>query len=123
MFKLQVASCLCGCVTVSVNQIKPKFTLCHCDTCRKWGEGPLFAMQCTAEVVFDGLARVKEYDSSPCATRGFCAHCGTHILYRLHKTGCYNIPVGLLPDLPNLEMTMQYFSDRRPEYYCFANDT
>lgn len=119
----KVASCLCGSVTVSVTQINPNFTVCHCDTCRKWGGGPLFAMQCTTDVVFDGLANLKEYDSSSWATRGFCDNCGTHLFYRLNKSGSYNIPVGLFPDLPKLEMTMQYFSDRRPDYYCFANDT
>ncbi|ELR63097.1 hypothetical protein C942_04111 [Photobacterium marinum] len=33
------------------------------------------------------------------------------------------MPVGLLPHTENLEMSMQYFSDLRPEYYCFSNNT
>jgi len=31
------------------------------------------------------------------------------------------MPVGLFPDLQGLEMVMQYFSDQRPDYYCFSN--
>ena len=33
------------------------------------------------------------------------------------------MPVGLFPNLPDLEMDMQYFSDQRPGYYCFSNTT
>ncbi|MFQ3219911.1 MAG: hypothetical protein ACI96W_002278 [Paraglaciecola sp.] len=39
-------------------------------------------MQCMADMVFDGLASVKEYASSPWAIRGFCAQCGTHLFYQ-----------------------------------------
>lgn len=37
--------------------------------------------------------------------------------------GSYNMPVGLLPNVADLTMTMQYFSDQRPDYYCFSNQT
>ena len=50
-------------------------------------------------------------------------NCGTHLFYRLNRTGSYNIPLGLLPDLENLVMDVQYFSDKRPDYYCFSNQT
>ena len=33
------------------------------------------------------------------------------------------MPVGLFPQIDNLEMSMQYFSDKRPDYYCFSNKT
>jgi hypothetical protein len=33
------------------------------------------------------------------------------------------MPVGLFPNLKDLEMDMQYFSDQRPSYYCFSNET
>jgi len=33
------------------------------------------------------------------------------------------MPLGLFPTLKNLEMNMQYFSDKRPDYYCFSNET
>jgi len=119
----KVAHCLCGKVKIAAVKINPKFTVCHCDTCRTWGGGPLFAVQCGTEVKFEGADSIKEYQSSPWATRGFCQHCGTHLFYRLNKTGSYNMPVGLFPDLPNLTMTMQYFSDQRPDYYCFSDQT
>ncbi|MEZ8140789.1 aldehyde-activating protein [Enterovibrio norvegicus FF-33] len=117
------ASCLCGSVKVEVGEVNPNFTVCHCDTCRSWGGGPLFAVQCGTDVQFEGSEMIKEYESSPWATRGFCGKCGTHLFYRLNKTGSYNMPLGLIPELSDLVMSMQYFSDQRPDYYCFSNES
>ena len=117
------ASCLCGGIQITANAINPKFTVCHCDTCRTWTGGPFFALQCGADVVIKGSEKLKMYDSSPWAARGFCAECGTHLFYKLKATGEYNVPVGLFNDLPGLQMDMQYFSDQRPDYYCFSNQT
>lgn len=119
----KVASCLCGAVKITVSNVNPKFTVCHCGTCRTWGSGPFFAVQCGTEVRIENYEKVKEYDSSPWASRGFCSDCGTHLFYRLKKTNSYNMPVGLFPHLENLVMSMQYFSDVKPDYYCFSNKT
>lgn len=119
---VNTANCLCGSVKIRVENIDPKFTVCHCSSCRQWGGGPLFMVQCGTDVAFEGEDSVKEYDSSAWATRGFCSNCGTHLFSRFKKNGSYNMPVGLFPNIENLEMSMQYFSDHRPEYYCFSND-
>jgi hypothetical protein len=118
-----VATCLCGSVKIRVAKIDPKFTVCHCSLCRKWGGGPLFMAQCGTDVQFEGEDVVKEFDSSAWASRGFCSNCGTHLFSRFKKTGSYNMPVGLFPKIKDFEMSMQYFSDLRPSYYCFSNDT
>jgi hypothetical protein len=119
----KTASCLCGSVKVVAAEVNPKFTVCHCDTCRNWGGGPLFAVQCGVDVKFEGAQNIKEFESSPWATRGFCSQCGTHLFYRLNKTGSYNMPVGLFSQSDDFVMSMQYFSDQRPDHYCFSNDT
>jgi hypothetical protein len=121
--KLETSGCLCGSVKISVAKINPKFTVCHCETCRTWGGAPFFAVRCGVDVAIEGREKVKVYDSSPWASRGFCSDCGTHLFYQLKNTGEYNMPVGLFPDLKGLVMDMQYFSDQRPDYYCFSNDT
>lgn len=70
-----------------------------------------------------GSEKVKMYESSSWASRGFCSECGTHLFYKLKKSGEYNMPVGMFQGLEGLEMDMQYFSDQRPDYYCFSNQT
>jgi hypothetical protein len=45
------------------------------------------------------------------------------LFYQLKESGAYNMSVGIFSDLENIEMDMQYFSDQRPSYYCFSNET
>ena len=117
------ASCLCGSVKISAKEVNPKFTVCHCDTCRTWGGAPFFAVHCGTNVEIEGSEKIKMYASSSWASRGFCSDCGTHLFYKLKKSGEYNMPVGIFKNLKSLEMDMQYFSDQRPDYYCFSNKT
>ncbi|ANG65379.1 aldehyde-activating protein [Marinobacterium aestuarii] len=116
-------SCLCGAVEIVVDKIDPKFSVCHCQSCRTWGGAPFFAVKCGTRVDIKGGDKVKMYESSSWASRGFCTECGTHLFYKFKETGEYNMPVGLFPNLEGLEMDMQYFSDMRPGYYCFSNKT
>lgn len=117
------ASCLCGSVKITAGEINPRFTVCHCGSCRTWGGGPFFAVQCGQNIDIEGSEKIKMYESSTWASRGFCSDCGTHLFYKLKKSGEYNMPVGIFQNLEGLEMDMQYFSDQRPDYYCFSNDT
>ena len=61
------------------------------------------------------------YESSSWASRGFCSDCGTHLFFKLKKTGEYNMPVGLFSHLEGLEMSMQYFCVALP--FKVAGDT
>lgn len=116
-------SCLCGAVSITANEINPKFTVCHCDDCRSWGGAPFFAVQCGNNVEINGEAHIRMYESSTWASRGFCSECGTHLFYKFKETGDYNMPVGFFKNIDGLTMEMQYFSDQRPDYYCFSNNT
>lgn len=117
------SSCLCGSIQITVAEINPNFTVCHCQGCRTWGGAPYFAVQCGTDVSFSNADKIQYYRSSDWAQRGFCQDCGTHLFYRLDKTGAYNMPVGLFPKLPGLTMDTQYFSDKKPAYYSFSNTT
>lgn len=116
-------NCLCGAVKIDVEHVDPKFSVCHCQSCRTWGGAPFFAVKCGTKVKIEGHDKVKMFESSSWASRGFCSECGTHLFYKFKETGEYNMPVGLFPNLPGLQMVMQYFSDMRPSYYCFSNET
>ena len=119
----QSTSCLCGHVRITASKVNPKYSVCHCATCRTWGGAPFFAVQCGTDVTIEGSEDVKIYGSSKWASRGFCSNCGTHLFCQFKETGDYNMPVGLFPNLKDLEMDMQYFSDQRPDYYQFSNNT
>ncbi|CAH0532917.1 hypothetical protein VST7929_00766 [Vibrio stylophorae] len=115
--------CLCGQVKITATPAQQNFSVCHCRMCRQWGGGPLFAIPCGQSVVVEGQENVQEFDSSPWAKRGFCRHCGTHLYYRVKKSNEFNVPLGLLENMDNTNMAMQYFIDLKPSNYCFNNQT
>ena len=91
--------------------------------CRKWGGGPLLAVDGGTEVKIDGEEFVSVFDSSEWAERGFCKKCGTHLFYRLKGINEYQIPVGLLENSDNLKFDIQVFIDKKPENYSFVEKT
>ncbi|GKX59897.1 GFA family protein [Leminorella grimontii] len=115
--------CLCGNVGITAAKMSRSVGVCHCGMCRKWSGGPFLAVDCGTEVTFSGEEHVGVFRSSEWAERGFCKICGTSLFYRLMHNGQYEIPVGLFDDARRLALTMQIFTDRKPDYYDFANKT
>lgn len=116
-------ACLCGAVTVAAKQVDTHAGACHCSTCRRWGGGPLMAVDCGTDVEFNGEDHIVRYASSDWAERGFCETCGTHLFYHLKGAGKYIMPAGLFDGSPDLVFDHQIFIDEKPGYYAFANAT
>lgn len=115
-------ACICGGVKFVAKTISPNVGACHCATCRKWGGGPLLAVDCGTEVEFEIEDSIKVYDSSAWAERGFCITCGSHLFYRLKHNQQYIIPVGLFDD-SKFVFDHQIFIDSKPDFYTFSNET
>jgi len=66
MSELSIAkgSCLCGAVSLSTTSMNPHVAACHCSMCRKWGGGPLLAVECESDVSFKGEENIGIYQSS-----------------------------------------------------------
>lgn len=116
-------TCLCGAVRITARTKGNSIGACHCTMCRRWGGGPLFAVECDSDVEFEGVEHVSTFGSSEWAERGFCQTCGTHLFYRLKQEGHYAIPVGLLDDGDQWEFTEQIFIDEKPSFYSFTQQT
>lgn len=114
--------CLCGAVEVSGSTVDQSVAACHCSMCRKWGGGPLLAVDGGGDFRIAGDENVAVYRSSAWAERGFCRRCGTHLFYRLLKGGHYFVPVGLFDD-GTWKLEQQIFVDEKPDFYAFANAT
>ncbi len=115
--------CLCGSVEIAAATMSQSVGACHCSTCRKWGGGPLFAVDCHTDVKFSGEESISSYASSDWAERGFCTQCGTHLFFKLKGNSQYIIPVGLFDDGLNVVFDHQVFIEEKPEYYDFSNPT
>lgn len=90
--------------------------------CRKWGGGPLLAVECESSVSFEGAEHISIFESSDWAERGFCQTCGTHLFYRLKEEEHYEIPVGIF-DGDDWQFVEQIFIEQKPPFYSFADKT
>ncbi|MGB3535879.1 MAG: GFA family protein [Microcoleaceae cyanobacterium] len=117
--------CLCGAVSIATTEINHHVSACHCSTCRKWGGGALFGVECEGEVSFSGEENISIYQSSEWAERGFCKQCGSHLFYKLKDKNHYFIPAGIFNQDENEKFVfdLQVFIEEKPKYYAFANDT
>lgn len=116
-------SCLCGATRFTAKSVSKKVGACHCSMCRKWGGGPLMAVDCGKDVSFEGEESFSVFSSSAWAERGFCSKCGSHLFYRLKESKQYIMPVGLFDEQERFVFDEQVFVDEKPSFYCFANET
>ena len=115
--------CLCGAVTIAARRAANRVGACHCSMCRRWGGGPFLEIDCGTDVTIEGDEHITVFESSDWAERGFCAKCGTHLFYRIKRTGLHIVPVGVFEDDTGLTFNHQVFVDERPHYYRFENET
>ena len=115
--------CLCGAVKFTVKAMKNSVEACHCGMCRRWGGGPLMCVECGIDVTFEGEENITVYNSSDWAERGFCKKCGSHLFYRLKDSNEHQLPVGLFDNQKKFHFDLQVFTDRKPAFYSFANET
>lgn len=116
-------TCLCGSVKILAKTMRTQVGTCHCNMCRKWGGGPLMAVDCGREVIFEGKENISVYDSSEWAERAFCNKCGSHLYYRLKESEQFIMPVGLFDNEETFTFDHQIFIDKKPSFYRFANVT
>lgn len=115
--------CVCGACEFEAAGVSTSLGACHCNLCRRWGGGPLLAVECGTEVAFKDPSHVRVFGSSDWAERGFCGQCGTHLFYRLKENGEHHIPVGLFSDDGAFRFDHQVFIDEKPGYYSFEGKT
>ena len=115
--------CLCGAVNFTVKNMKNSVEACHCGMCRRWGGGPFMCVECGTDVTFEGEENITVYNSSDWAERGFCKKCGSHLFYRLKDANEHQLPVGLFDYQKDFHFDLQVFTDRKPAFYSFANET
>jgi len=114
--------CMCGAVRLTATAKKSNVIVCHCDMCRRWSAGPFMALNCQT-VTFEGGKSIGRIRSSDWAERGFCTKCGSNLFYHLVDGSDYQIAAGLFDDQSMLRMSLQVFTDSKPDFYDFANET
>ena len=114
--------CMCGAVSFTASAKRPSVVACHCDMCRRWSAGPFMSLSCQS-VAFKGEENINRVRSSKWAERGFCAKCGSNLFYHIVESEEYQVAAGLFDDQSTLRISLQVFTDFKPEFYEFANET
>jgi len=113
---------MCGAVGIVATAQDPSVAVCHCGMCRRWTSGPFMEVTCQ-KTTFDGEENIGRIRSSEWAERGFCTKCGSNLFYHIVGSDEYQISVGLLDDQSELRLSLQVFTDSKPQFYEFANKT
>ena len=114
--------CMCGAVRFTATAEQTSVVACHCDMCRRWSAGPFMAVTCQS-VSFSGADNISRVRSSDWAERGFCKQCGANLFYHLVESSDYHMAAGLFENSSKLRLSLQLFTDRKPAFYAFANET
>ena len=106
--------CLCGAVTIALDNPAQHIEICQCDMCRRWA-GSFYSAQTGENPRVSGEEAVTAYQSSEWAERAFCSSCGSGLWYLLKPTGGRTFLTGLFADLPTgLPIKQQIFIDENP---------
>ena len=75
--------CLCGAVRYEISAPAIDVAYCHCRMCQRFTGGQIVAGAFfPREAVRFTQGNPKYYQSSPIAERGFCANCGSSVIYK-----------------------------------------
>ena len=93
--------------------------------CRRWAGGPLFAVR-VGSIDWKSEGAVQVVKSSAWAERGFCKECGSGLFYRVTAEGNHHgvttITLGTLDDQSGINLTTEWFIDRKPDAYALAGE-
>lgn len=114
-------SCLCGEVSVNVEELPQLISACHCEMCRKhFGSVGMGIEVPRDQVTVEGP--VKLYESSSFAERAFCGTCGSTLF--VQDKGAKNVELapGLFPEAGGAKLFREVYADRAPRGCSFAGN-
>ena len=112
-------SCHCGAIRYQVTGELTGVIHCHCGDCRRWhGHFAAYAVAKLADFeITEGAEKLKWYESSGNARRGFCPECGSSI-FKDNKDGeKIVLSVGALEAPTELAFLKNIFEDSKGDYY------
>jgi hypothetical protein len=114
--------CLCGAVRYEVRGKLRGVVYCHCSQCRRQTGHCVAATEVDDDCLsVAGAERVRWFEASPTARRGFCGTCGSVLFWKGLKSPTTAIMAGGF-DLPSgLEAVGHIFVADKGDYYEIAD--
>ena len=117
--------CLCKAIRYRITMASAELpgTYCHCSMCRKATGGGYAAFVSVPRDALDWThGTVKVFRSSPVASRGFCADCGSPLFYEADGEDHVALTVGSLDDASGFRPDHHYgVESRLPWVDCGPN--
>ncbi|ASJ70637.1 GFA family protein [Granulosicoccus antarcticus] len=115
--------CVCGAVGIHA-KAAASVGSCHCETCRRWCGGPMFAVHAEGQPTITGEESITRFRSSDFAERGFCSQCGSNLFYHLlpgefSAEGAYMLAAGMLELPDDMSFDSEIYVDSQPDWYRF----
>ena len=118
MTGVRSGGCLCGAVRYEVRGAMDGAIGCHCGQCRRTsGHYTAGALVRRDGITITEDGGLKWYQSSPEARRGFCAECGSSVLWDYVAGDAMGIFLGSLDTPTGLAMTRHVFVGDKGDYY------
>lgn len=119
-------SCLCGSITLDINQPLSEFGYCHCRSCQK-ASGSAFGANISiarnAVSINDPHQLLKEFESSPNKIRAFCSHCGSPLFaYKKPNQKIIRIRLGCLDTEFNATCQAHFHTNEKAAWYSIGDD-
>jgi len=110
--------CLCGAVRYEATGPFRGVVVCHCGQCRKWhGAAPGYtAVDKPRFALTSGEDSLRWYRSSPSATRGFCAACGSSLFWQGDGRAHISIAAGTLDGPTGLAIKAHFMPEFKADY-------
>ena len=109
--------CLCGNVSLTVENVISEALACHCQSCRRWASGAFIPFNAGSSIALDGIDSVKVHQSSEHGERAFCSNCGSSLYFFYKPERIYMVSTGLFEDTSHFKLTKQIFTEEKPSFY------
>jgi hypothetical protein len=98
--------CQCGQVRYVADVIPKTAHLCHCRMCQKAAGNYFMPLANAPKVTFEAMGEISWFQSSDPVRRGFCAKCGTPLIFETIDAAHLNVTLGSL-DTPAAIMPVE----------------
>jgi hypothetical protein len=120
---MRTGGCFCGAVRYEVTGKTTGVTYCHCSKCRRW-HGHVGAYTAIDRDAFrlTEARGLKWHTVSPDVRRGFCAECGSSVLFDESPVPKMGICAGTFDEPTGLREKAHIYAGSKGDYYEIAGE-
>lgn len=113
----RAGGCLCGAIRFQCDLLTEEIVACHCEQCRRQSGNYWAAIRAGGDTLeIDGRAALL-WRRDRHTERGFCARCGSFILWRADGSPEVSVGVGALDDTTGLRLVAEIFLDEKSAHH------